>query len=76
MFVRSHVKLTTIESPAIIDLLSFFPNIHIISFPGYLLACASSLSIRPLEPGKLHKMFTNKCTTANAKKRKQLIAIQ
>ena len=41
-----------------------------------LLACASSLSIRPLDPGKLHKMFTNKSTTANAKKRKKLIPIQ
>lgn len=40
-----------------------------ISFPAYILASATSLSIRPLDPSKLHKMFTNKCTAAKAKKK-------
>lgn len=35
---------------------------------AYLLACARSLNVPPIDPAKLRKIFTNKCTMAKAKR--------
>jgi len=43
---------------------------------AYLLACARSLNVPPIDPSKVRKMFTNKCTTAKAKRKKQLLSLK
>ncbi|CAB4012448.1 Hypothetical predicted protein [Paramuricea clavata] len=49
------------------------PNI-VSAIKGYLLASAKIFHVAPLESIKLNKMFTNKCTCAQTKLKKKLMA--
>jgi hypothetical protein len=52
-----------------------YANYSILLITGYLLASAKIFNVVSLESTKLNKMFTNKCTRAQTKLKRKVMAL-
>jgi hypothetical protein len=52
-----------------------YANYSILLITGYLLASAKIFNVVSLESTKLNKMFTNKCTCAQTKLKRKVMAL-